>query len=136
MSNNLPATTPKRPFLTNTQYDALKFVAQILLPALGALYAALALLWGFPAVEQVVGSIVAIDTFLGVALGFSSKTYAEQPPNYDGYLEIVEHDTSLVHQLDIRTEPEDIAKKDAILIKVVPKHLAPYEGEFPEDKLK
>lgn len=56
-------------------YDKLKFIAQILLPALGTLYFALAGIWGFPCGEQIVGTITAIDTFLGALLGLSSMNY-------------------------------------------------------------
>lgn len=59
----------------NKTYDILKWVATILLPALGTLYFALAGIWNFPYVEQVVGTISAIDTFLGVLLGISSNNY-------------------------------------------------------------
>jgi hypothetical protein len=64
--------------LSNKQYDILKWVAQILLPALGTLYFALAGIWGFPFGEQVVGTITAIDTFLGVILGISSANYKKE----------------------------------------------------------
>jgi hypothetical protein len=61
--------------LSNDQYDLLKWIAQILLPALGTLYFALANIWGLPYGEQIVGTITAIDAFLGVLLGISSNTY-------------------------------------------------------------
>lgn len=64
--------------LTNKQYDILKWVAQILLPALGTLYFALAGIWGFPFGEQIVGTITAIDTFLGVIIGISSSQYKSE----------------------------------------------------------
>lgn len=59
----------------NTTYDKLKWIAQILLPAMATLYFALAGIWGFPYGEQIVGTIAAIDTFLGVLLGISSSKY-------------------------------------------------------------
>ena len=59
-------------------YDVLKWIAQYLLPALGTLYFALASIWGLPFGEQIVGTIVAIDTFLGVLLGISSNTYYKE----------------------------------------------------------
>jgi TRAP-type uncharacterized transport system fused permease subunit len=59
----------------NKTYDILKWIAQILLPALGTLYFAIANIWGLPYAEQVVGTITAIDTFLGVLLGISSDSY-------------------------------------------------------------
>ena len=61
--------------LSNKQYDILKWVALVLLPALGTLYFALAGIWGFPYGEQIVGTITAVDTFLGVILGISTAQY-------------------------------------------------------------
>ena len=61
--------------ISNKVYDVLKWIAQYLLPALGTLYFALSTIWGFPYGEQVVGTITAIDAFLGAILGLSSATY-------------------------------------------------------------
>ena len=61
--------------LSNKVYDVLKWVAQLLLPALGTLYFALAGIWGFPYGEQIIGTITAVDVFLGVILGISSANY-------------------------------------------------------------
>lgn len=61
--------------LSNKTYDFLKWVAQLLLPAVGTLYFALASIWGLPYGEQVVGTITAVDTFLGVILGISTASY-------------------------------------------------------------
>ena len=61
--------------LSNETYDILKWVAQLLLPALGTHYFALAGIWGFPYGEQGVGTITAIDTFRGVILGISTAQY-------------------------------------------------------------
>lgn len=61
--------------MSNRTYDILKFIAQILLPALGTLYFALASIWNLPYGEQVVGTISAVDAFLGALLGISTKKY-------------------------------------------------------------
>lgn len=61
--------------LSNKAYDILKYIAQIALPALGTLYFALAGIWNFPYGEQIVGTITAVDTFLGVMLGLSAAKY-------------------------------------------------------------
>lgn len=61
--------------LTNKSYDVLKWIAQYLLPAAGTLYFALSGIWGLPYGEQIVGTITAIDTFLGVILGISTMQY-------------------------------------------------------------
>ena len=67
---------------SNKTYDILKWIAQILLPALGTLYFALAQIWHFPLAEEIVGTITAVDAFLGVLLGISTKNYYKE--NGDG----------------------------------------------------
>ena len=61
--------------MSNSTYDKLKFIAQVVLPAAGTLYAALSGIWGLPYAEQIVGTIVAVDTFLGVVLKISTYQY-------------------------------------------------------------
>ena len=61
--------------MTNKVYDVLKWIAMYLLPAIGTLYFALAGIWSLPYGEQVVGTITAVDTFLGVLLGISNAQY-------------------------------------------------------------
>ena len=64
--------------LSNEVYDILKFIAQIVLPAAGTLYFALAGIWGWPYGEQIVGTITAVDAFLGALLGLSSAAYKKE----------------------------------------------------------
>lgn len=61
--------------ISNKVYDVLKWIAMYFLPAAGTLYFALAGIWGLPYGEEIVGTITAIDTFLGVLLGIASATY-------------------------------------------------------------
>lgn len=61
--------------MSNKTYDTLKWIAQYLLPGVATLYAALAKIWGLPYGNEIVGTISAIDVFLGVALGISSSQY-------------------------------------------------------------
>lgn len=61
--------------IPNKTYDILKWIAQIVLPAIGSLYFGLACIWGFPAADKVVGTITLVDTFLGVILGISTVQY-------------------------------------------------------------
>lgn len=61
--------------MSSKTYDILKFIALIVLPALGTLYFALAQIWGLPYGEQIVGTITAIDAFLGAILGVSTSSY-------------------------------------------------------------
>lgn len=61
--------------MSNKVYDILKFIAQIVLPALATFYLAIAAIWGLPYGEQIAGTIMAIDTLLGAILGVSTKKY-------------------------------------------------------------
>lgn len=64
--------------MNNKLYDVLKWIAQILLPALATLYFAIAQIWGLPYAEQIVGTITAIDAFLGALLGISTHYYNKE----------------------------------------------------------
>lgn len=61
--------------MSNKVYDILVWIAQVVLPAIGTLYAALAGIWGLPFGEQIVGTILAVDTFLGAVLKISNTKY-------------------------------------------------------------
>ena len=61
--------------LSDKVYDALKWIALYLLPALGTLYFALSGIWGLPYGEAIVGTITAIDTFIAAILGISTANY-------------------------------------------------------------
>lgn len=61
--------------LNDKLYDVLKWITVICLPALGTLYFALSGIWGFPYAEQVVGTISAVTTCLGILLGISTAEY-------------------------------------------------------------
>ena len=98
-------------------YNYTKWIAQYLLPGLGTLYFALSTIWGLPHGEQVIGTITAVDVFLGVLLGVSSAQY--NGSSKDGTLMV---DTSNpakdVYKLSLDIPLEDIAGKDSISLKV------------------
>ena len=64
--------------MSNKTYDVLKWIAQLLLPSLGALYFALSEIWGFPYGDKIVGTITAIDAFMGAVLKISTVQYNKQ----------------------------------------------------------
>ena len=61
--------------LSNKAYDVLKWIAMVVIPAAGTLYFALAGIWGLPYGEEIVGTLTAVDTFIGVVLGISTMQY-------------------------------------------------------------
>lgn len=61
--------------MSNKVYDVLKWIALVCLPAVTALWLALANIWGFPYAEAIGATLAAITTFLGALLGISSIHY-------------------------------------------------------------
>ena len=68
--------------MSNKTYDILKWIAQILLPGIGTLYFALAGIWNLPLADQIVGTITAVDAFLGLLLGISTAKYKQKLNDY------------------------------------------------------
>lgn len=99
---------------TNNVYNTLKWIAQYLLPAAGTLYFALASIWGLPYGEQIVGTITAIDTFLGVLLGISTANYKGE-----GTLNVnVDDPEKDIYDLELNVEPEELPKMDRVTFVV------------------
>jgi len=61
--------------MSNKTYDNLRFIAQIVLPAIGTFYFTLGQIWNFPLGEEVVGTITALVAFMGALLKISSINY-------------------------------------------------------------
>jgi hypothetical protein len=99
-------------------YDVLKAVAQVWLPAAGTLYFALAQIWGLPAAEQVSGTVLAVDTFLGVVLGISSATYNASDRKYDGVLQIQDGEDGSTLRLK-SVDAQALTTKNEIVFKIV-----------------
>lgn len=101
-------------FFSNDVYDALKWVAQVLLPALGTLYFMLSELWNLPCTKEVVGTITAVDTFLGILLKKSSDAYQG-----DGTMIVDTSDEAVdVYRMELNEPVENLGNKDSIMFKV------------------
>ena len=72
--------------MSNKAYDILKYIALVVLPAVATLYFALSQIWGFPCGEEIVGTITAVDAFLGALLKISTSQYNKEtkPPEENG----------------------------------------------------
>lgn len=106
-------------FMSNKTYDVLKFLVQMALPAFGTLYFTLASIWGLPAAEQVVGTIVALSTFFGVVLQLSKKSYNSSEGQYDGALNISEREDGVkVYSLNLNQDASLLDSKKNVKFKV------------------
>lgn len=57
--------------MSNKVYDILKFLAQVIFPALATLYVGVAVIWGLPFGEEVEKTILLVVTFLNTVLGLT-----------------------------------------------------------------
>jgi hypothetical protein len=108
------------PFLTGKTYDYLKYTAQVFLPAVGTLYFALAAIWGLPSAQEVMGTILAIDAFLGVLLGLSQLQYNKSDARYSGAINMSQTPNGLLYSLELNGDPADIQHQDEVKFKVNP----------------
>lgn len=118
MTTPSPTTTPAKPVLNNGLYNTLKWIAQIFLPALGTLYFALAGIWSLGHAQQVVGTITAVDFFLGALLSLATKQYINSGAAYDGTIDVLQTDTAKQFQLNFDQDPYDLDQKDSVTLKV------------------
>ena len=69
--------------MSNKTYDILKFIAQVVLPAVTTFYGVLGATLNIPYTQEVITIAVAFDTMLGTILGISSKKYYESEDEND-----------------------------------------------------
>ncbi len=103
---------------SNRVYDVLKFVAMVLLPALGTLYYTIAATTNLPYGEEVVGVIVAVDTFLGVVLGISTQKYNNSDARFDGQIDVITDAEAGETLMNVSLDPHAVASKDTITVRV------------------
>lgn len=111
---------PQSPMLGDGAYNVVKKSATIVLPALATLYFALAQLWNFPEPEKVVASITALNTFLGVLVQISKKSYYASNAPYVGEIKVEDSDdgSRKVFSLVVNGDPEDLETMDVATFKV------------------
>lgn len=96
-------------------YDILKWTALILLPAVATAYFSLSGLWDLPNSEQVVGTIVVVETFLGAILQISKQSYDNSDKSKDGSVII---DGDGLKRVEFEATAEDIAGKKVLNMAV------------------
>lgn len=70
--------------MTNKLFDLLRTLCEIVIPAIGTLYFALAKIWQLPYGTEIVGTCAAVATFLGALIGIKRAGYnaAEREAGY------------------------------------------------------
>ena len=105
--------------LSNKVYDALKVVTLLILPAAATLYFTIAQIWGLPNAEEVIGTITAVATFLGVITRVSTSSYQKSDMPYDGVMNITEKpEGGKVFDLQLNGDPADLSWQKVVSFKV------------------
>jgi hypothetical protein len=106
--------------LSDSAYNVVKKSATIVFPASAALYIALAQIWGFPHVEEVVGTITAVNTFFGIIVQISKKSYYASNAPYVGEIKVENSvdGTRKVFSLVVDGDPEDLETMDQATFKI------------------
>lgn len=107
------------PLLSGRTYEWLKFAATVLFPGVTALYLALGNLWNFPHVEEVAGTLMAINTFIGLIVKVSSDQYQREDKNFDGVIVIDDSGPKTQVLTQYVKDPRDLTKQG--VFKVVHK---------------
>lgn len=61
--------------MSNKTYDFIRFLAEIAISAVGALYYAIADIWGLPYGEPIVATCAAVSAFLGIFTEWQRRRY-------------------------------------------------------------
>lgn len=107
--------------ISNQTYNVLKQVVTIVLPAIATLYYTLAQIWGLPNPEEVVATIAALTTFLGVFLQIASSSWNNSEAKYDGDLVVTGEspDTGIPNlQMTVKKDPNELAAKRTVRLKM------------------
>jgi len=103
--------------ITGKLYNYLKWLAQVVLPALATLYFTVGGIWDLPSVSEVVRTIVAVDLFLGVLLGISQVNYNKQIAA--GAMNVQETTTGHKFTLELDGDPNELLDKKEARFRVV-----------------
>jgi hypothetical protein len=108
------------PMLSNSAYNVVKKSATIVFPALSALYIAVAQIWNFDHVDQVVGTLAALNTFLGVVIQLSKKSYYASSAPYVGEIKVESSDDGKrkVFSLVVDGDPEELENMTSANFKI------------------
>lgn len=104
--------------MNNRVYNAIKYASMVVLPAFATLYFALGSIWGLSNVQQVLGTIAALNVFLGALAVGLSKAYYKAEGNFDGTINVTEEEGVTVYTLELDSNPDTLGSKPVISFRV------------------
>lgn len=114
-----PTKNSPTAILSNVNYAFARQSATIILPAIGTLYFMLAGIWGLPYADNIVGSIAALNLFVGVLVGVAKKIYDDTGGKYDGTVDVeITEDGTKRFSLNLDSDPDTLDSKNEITFRV------------------
>lgn len=104
--------------LSDNLYKTIKWAVGIVLPAAATLILALGEIWDWPNMSQIVGTVTALTTFLGVVAGVSTFQYNESDAAFDGTMRVNRQGEGQLFDLILDEDPLNIAAQKEIRFKV------------------
>lgn len=106
--------------LTDNAYSKGKKLVQVWIPAFSSLYFGLGNIWGLPYVEEIIGTLALLATFMGVCLGLSSKQYDESQAGFEGDIVVSETEAGRkLFSLEINGDPAELEQKSSVKFNVI-----------------
>jgi hypothetical protein len=104
--------------LPDKLYNFIKFLALVGIPAIASGYFTLAGTFGLPNTEKVIGFLTVLDTFLGLILGVSTRSY-KKATQADGVINITQTpEGTKLYSLELEQDPSFIDTKKTVVFKV------------------
>lgn len=104
--------------LSDNLYKTIKWAVGIVLPAAATLILALGEIWDWANMNQIVGTVTALTTFLGVVAGVSTFQYNESDAAFDGTMRVNRQGEGQLFDLILDEDPLNIAARKEIRFKV------------------
>lgn len=107
--------------LSSQNYEFLKWLSLVALPAVAAFYFGLSLIWpGLPFPKQIVGTIALIETLIGALIARSSFNFKKQGADGEIQAKIVGDEVHFSRIAMPNISPEELVSKKSVTIQINP----------------
>lgn len=104
--------------LSNSTYEALRVLVEVILPGVSAFYMSLTPIWDLPGSEKVTGTIAAFTVFVGLFVRLARRSYNKSDAQYDGTATLLNQGGQTALALDLDAHPDDLAGQKKVVLKV------------------
>jgi hypothetical protein len=99
-------------------YYAFRFISWVVIPVFSALWYIISGILHTHTPSPVVGVIIAIDAYLGIALQISSARYQKKNQKRAGYIVRSDNEEKRTFTLELEMDPEEFQHEDELVFKM------------------